>query len=301
MVRENPLLKRALLIGVLLALFGVTVCWLRPCALALAHVELGGRALDAALAPVFADRLAPAQVVDGALLQEGMAHLQKALLWDPDDVQARRLLARGYLSQGTPEAALAVLQEAVCIRPEALALHLELGDVYDALGQSKLALEAYEKGRIGSRSLPAAANCLKLAEANLQHPDYGGEKTITFWYRALDLDPTNLYVLTRLYDVHLALGDQAQVAQYAESLQALEPCEVSLPLDTRLAAYQGEALVSLVESGFWERDEVDALLACQQAQVTDTLSALMFEETLRVMLAQWPEDAALLSLAGTLE
>jgi len=28
---------------------------------------------------------------------------------------------------------------------------------------------------------------------------------------------------------------------------------------------------------------------------------LMFEETLRVMLAQWPEDAALLSLAGTLE
>ncbi len=126
------------LTGPALALVAMLGIWLGPYVLSVYHTEAGGRALDAALVPVFPDRLAPEQVRDAKALEAGIAHLHEASRRDPRNVQALRLLARAYLSQGNPQAALAVLQQALTVRPENPLLHLELGDVYDALGQSWL-------------------------------------------------------------------------------------------------------------------------------------------------------------------
>jgi len=84
---------------VALALVLVLSAWLGPCALSSYHLEAEGRALDAALEPVSLDWLAPEQIVDAERLEAGAAHLRQAVRWNPRNVQAMRLLARGYVTQ----------------------------------------------------------------------------------------------------------------------------------------------------------------------------------------------------------
>jgi len=266
--------------------------WLRPYALAVYHLEAGGQALETALAPVFPDRLAPEQVVDNARLKDGTSHLHAAVRWDPRNVQALRLLARVYLSQGRPEAALEVLQQALAIRPADPLLRLELGDVYDSLGQAEAAVQAYEAGGVGSRSLPLAVNYLKLAEAQMLWGS--GDYAIRLWRTALTYDPDNLHALYRLAEVHRDLGDEEHADAYEAELQHLEPCSVTVPLDVRMAQFQGEAMVALVDADIWERSKLLDIVSYQVERSADGTRGLMAERLLRTMLEQWPGDQDLL-------
>ena len=119
------------LVGVGLALVLALGVWLGPYALSLYYLEVGGRALDAALVPTVTDWLAPEQIVDAEKLETAVNHLHSALRWDPRSVQAMRLLARIHITQGQPKAAQEVLEQALAVRPENPLLYLELGDVYD--------------------------------------------------------------------------------------------------------------------------------------------------------------------------
>ncbi len=275
-----------------LALVLVLGFWLGPYALALYHLEAGGRALDVALVPVFPDRLAPEQVRDARALEAGIAHLHEASRRDPRNVQALRLLARAYLSQGNPQAALAVLQQALAVRPENPLLHLELGDVYDVLGESEAAVEAYETGRIGSRGVPLAANYLKLADVEAEAG--GGDAAITLWRKTLAVDPGNLYALHRLAEAHRAMGDERTAVLYEGRLQDSKPQSVTVPLDFRLADYQAQAMAALVNKGIWEHSLLLEVVSCQLERFADGVPALMLERELQVLLRQWPEDATLL-------
>lgn len=285
-------MKRLWWVGLVLASTVMLGIWLGPYALSVYHTEAGGRALDAALVPVFSDRLAPEQVISAERLQAGMAHLQEAYRQDPRNAQALRLLARAYLSQGNPQAALEALQQASAVRPENPLLRLELGDVYDALGRTEEAVQAYESGGVGSRGLPLAANYLKLADAKAQAG--GGDAAIILWRKALAVDPGNLYALHRLTEAHRAMGDESQAAAYGERLQNFELSSVAVPSDFRLAEYQAQAMAALTESRVWERDTLLNVVSYQVQQFFDSVPGLMTERELQKLLEQWPEDADLL-------
>lgn len=288
--------KIGVLVGLLL-LFGAGL-WLRPQALAAYHLHMGERMLERALRPVYPDRLAPEQVLDTVALEAGIRHLEAAIHWGVDDPHPFQFLARAYLSLGQPERALDGLQRALQIWPEEASLHLDLADIYDSLGYAEEAIREYERGGIGTRRLPLAANYLKLAEAQVE---YGGsdELAIRLWLRALQVDPDNLCALYGLYAVHRKIGDTIAAAQYQKQLQMMGP-NVPLPMDFRLVECQAQAMARLVEEGLWERGALLEVLSSRIWDVADELSARMVERELQALLTQWPEDPDLLFLSGEL-
>lgn len=277
----------------------VGAVWLGPYGLSLYHLEMGGQALAESLQTVFPDRLAPEQVIDARRLFTGVAHLQAAVRWDRRNVQARRLLARAYLSQGQSEAALDMLQSALDVRPANPLFHLELGDVYDSLGQTEQAIQAYEAGRIGSRRLPLAADYIKLADAHAQGG--GGDTAIALWRRALIVDPGNLYALYQLARIHRDMGDKKTARMYQDQLQHFELQSVNVPLDFRLAEYQAQAMAALVEDGWWERATLLDVISFQMWQFDQGVPGLMTRRVLQTLLERWPQDPALLSRLAELE
>jgi tetratricopeptide (TPR) repeat protein len=284
--------RRVVLAAAIVVLIGGLAWWLRPYALAAYHVEAGGRALEAALEPVFVDWLAPEQVMDAGRLDAAEAYLQTALRWQGESVQARRLLARVYLSTGRPEAALKVLKEAVELRPENPVFHLELGDAYNALGNTEAAIEAYEEGRVGSRAVPLATNTLKVAEEKALQGS--GDVAIELWQKTLEADPGNLYALYRLAGVHQELGDEKQAERYEERLRYFELESVEVPMDFRLAAFQGRAMAGLMEEGIWEREKLLNVISYQVWQFAEGVRGLMTERLLETVLERRPEDADVL-------
>lgn len=263
--------------------------WPGPYMLSVYNLESGGRALDAALVPVLPDRLAPEQVVDAGRLDSAIARLQRVSHLDPGNTQALRLLARAYLSLGKPEAALEALQQAATIRPASLVLQLELGDVYDSLGRTEEAVRAYEAGRVGSRGLPLAANYLKMAEVRAQHGS--GDVAIALWRKTLGVDPGNLYALVRLAEIHRQLRDTETTVVYEERLRDFDAESVVVPLDPRLAEYQAQAMIALVDSGLWDRETLIDVISYQVQQFAEGMNGLMVEHILQVLLRQWPQDA----------
>jgi tetratricopeptide (TPR) repeat protein len=272
---------------------------LGPYALSVYHLEAGGEALEQSLVTVFPDRLAPEQIVNGPKLEDGAAHLRAAIRWDSRNIQAQRLLARVYLSQGQSEVALEILQSALAARPTDLLLSLELGDVYDSLGQTTEAIQAYEAGRVGSRRTPLTADYLKLADAHAE--EGGGDTAITLWRRALGTDPGNLYALYRLAKVHREMGDVKTARVYERQLQHFEPRSVAIPLDFRLAVYQGRAMAALVDEGLWERTTLRNVVSGQVEQFADGVPGLMTERVLQTLLERWPQDSDLLARQAELE
>ncbi len=271
--------------------------WLRPYILSTYYLEKGGKLLEASLIPVYPDRLAPEQMVDSAKFQAGVTCLQQAVRWDPRNVQAMRLLARAYLSSGQREAALQILQEALTVRPEYPLLHLELGDVYDNLGYTEDAYYEYLKGGIGSRLLPLMANYLKMADTQIETGS--GEVAIHMWYKVLEIEPGNLYALSRLRWIHSRMGDEQQAAIFEQQLRSIDPQTVAVPLDFRLAEYQALAMISLVEDGVWERERVLRVVS-NQVQQSDGLNGLMTERVLQVLLNRWPDDQELIGYSDEL-
>ncbi len=297
--KRHHIIKEAGVPALILALVLMLGLGLGPYLLSLYHLDAGGQALEMALVRVFSDRLAPEQVVDAEKLRAGAAHLQEALRLDPRNVQARRLLARVYLSQGQPEAALEILQSALAARPSNPQISLELGDVYDTLGQTQEAIQAYEAGHIGSRRLPLAANYLKLAEVAAEQGS--GDVAIELWRRAIKADPGNLYALYQLTKIHRDMGDKKTARMYQEQLKSFELQSVNIPLDFRMAEYHGQAMGGLVDDGLWERATLLSVVSYQVRQFADGVPGLMTERVLQTLLERWPQDSDLLARQAELE
>ena len=269
-----------------------------PYAASIYHLEVGGRALDRALRPVFPDRLAPEQIVDGPQLETAVEHLETAIRHDPTSTQPRRLLARAYLSLGEEEKALVALQQVVKERPDNPLFHLELADVYDVMGQVSQAIREYERGRIGSRVEPLVANYLKEAEALVEQNNE--HVAIELWNDVLDLDPNNLYALVRLAEAYARLEDEGQFRAYEKQLVDFAPGDAKIPLDFRLAAYQGRAMVELVEGGYWDREKALEVVESELSEVEGEVSVLMARRVLETMLDSWPDDGEVQELLETL-
>ncbi|UCC65161.1 MAG: tetratricopeptide repeat protein [Anaerolineae bacterium] len=84
------------------------------------HVEAAGR-----------------EIVDPELethdLQPALAHLQKAIKWEPNNAQAYRLLGKVYRAQGDWPAAIEALTRYTELRPDNPLGHLELAGIYEAV------------------------------------------------------------------------------------------------------------------------------------------------------------------------
>ncbi len=65
-------------------------------------------------------------------------------------------LARAYLLQDRLDEALAVAQEAETLRPDALVILLQVGDIYRAMGKTDEALAAYDRAAAGGRVVARA-------------------------------------------------------------------------------------------------------------------------------------------------
>jgi len=279
--------------GAALLVVGVMAgVWLRPALLSMYHVARGARALDTALVPVFAGRLAPEQIVDGPLLESGIASLHQALVYTPTRIHVRRLLARAYVSQGQLEAALALLEEVTATDPVPPMVYLEIGDLYDLQGDSEHAVAYYERGRVGTRVVPLTANYLKLAQAYLEEGD--GHSAIRTWQAVLRINPDNLYALMQLIAMHQELGDEATAASYTRRAQQFAAAAAEVQQDFRLAEYQGEAMAALVEQGIWDRAMLLNLVSYQVWHYNEGVESLMTARVLETVLSHWPDDPDLL-------
>lgn len=165
--------------------------------------------------------------------------------------------------------------------------------MYDSLGQTEAAIEAYEAGGVGSRSVPLAANYLKLANAKAQAG--GGDVAIELWRKAETVNPDNLYALYRLAQVHREMKDHERAAEYEEQLRSWDPEEIENPLDLRLAEYRGRAMAGLVDNGIWEREKTLSVLSYQVEQFGEGMEGLMTKRVIQTLLHLWPKDPDLLS------
>jgi tetratricopeptide (TPR) repeat protein len=143
------------------------------------------------------------------------------------------------------------------------------------------------------------ADYLKLADAHAE--EGGGDTAITLWRRALGTDPGNLYALYRLAKVHREMGDVKTARVYEKQLQHFEPRSVAIPLDFRLAVYQGRAMAALVDDGLWERATLRNVVSGQVEQFADGVPGLMTERVLQTLLERWPQDSDLLARQAELE
>jgi len=276
------------LAGLALGLAGAAaILWIRPWMMAIYHTEIGAREIEAALRPVFPDRLAPEHVQDPMRLARGLAHLQAALAWDPRHLAARRLLARAYAAQNRPAEAEAALRPALEAFPGHPLVALELGDLADMRGDAETAVRFYEQGRVGDRGIPLAVNYLKLAEAvQAENLDLAAR----FWARALDVDPGNLFAAYQLWRFHRHLGDVTGAEEIAAQLRRFEPKAVAVraDLDFRWPRYQAQAMARLVEEGLWTWGTLERVVAAQVARFAEGLEGLMVERLLQELAARRP-------------
>lgn len=92
------------------------------------HLEVGGRGFDN---PKFL----------AYNPQPTLAHLQKAIEWQPDSAQAYRLLGKAYQAQGNWTAAVEALTRYIELRPHNPLGHLELAGLYEAIETEMAAME----------------------------------------------------------------------------------------------------------------------------------------------------------------
>ncbi|WP_322798542.1 tetratricopeptide repeat protein [Thermoflexus sp.] len=264
--------------------------WLWPYGWAIYHTERGMALIAQALRPVFSNRLAPEHVLDPEQLNRGIAHLHAALEWDPHHRSARMGLARAYAAQNRPELAMKALAPALEQYPRNPLFWLAWGDLHDMQGNTEAAIQAYERGYVGSRAVPLVANYLKLADAHASQGN--GEQAIRLWQRVLQLDPGNLYALYQLWRFQRMMGDTTAVAERMAQLRAFreESIRVPVDLDFRLARFQGIAMARLVEEGIWEAAVLERVVRAQAARFSAGLEGLMTEQLLRTLHQRRPGD-----------
>jgi tetratricopeptide (TPR) repeat protein len=297
-VRTLASVKYILWLAVAVSLLTGACLWLYPCVLSTYYLEAGGRRLDASLLDVGPDSSGPAPVADQPRLDSAVDLLGRSLEQDPKNVQALRLLARALRSKGQLGAAEEALLRAREIRPRSRALSLELGDVYDSLGDAKAAVAAYEAGQVGSRDGPLAANYTKLADAQLAAGS--GDLAIELWRRILDIRPGNPYALQKLLEIHRQMGDYVHAVQFARELEAPWLEDPSSEVDPRMWEYQWEAACSLIANGDWSRQRLhDVAAYYARGGRRGNIDALS-EATLEALAQKWPEDPLLVFYLGDL-
>jgi len=118
--------------------------------------------------------------------------LRGAVALDSENGQAHRELGKILLLQGDFENALDELTVAEAFQPRNSLIHLEIGSIYDEVGEPSKATEEYEKAGYGPKWDSAVVNYVVLAEEHLTSGDLG--LAVQTLRQALRADSDNLYV-----------------------------------------------------------------------------------------------------------
>lgn len=213
-----------------------------------------------------------------------VADLERAVVWEPRNVQARRKLAQVHLKQDQPQAALDALRPALDIRPPNTMVSLELVAPYVAVDQPDAAIHVYESAAVDWPSRAAAVAYLQQAEASELL------SAAELWRKALSIDTGNLYALLRLWQTASAAGDEDAAGDYEERLRHFDLQSVRVPSDLRLAEFQARGMGEAVEAGIWTRETLLSVVSYQVWRFADGDAAVSVDLLLRSLLARWPDD-----------
>src|SRR6476660_3784905 len=189
------------------------------------------------------ERLAQLFVGDG-FLTKAIAVYKRIAKLAPEEIRPLEKLADLYVQQGVmsearplflqlaeihlksnrqPEA-VSLLKKLLMAEPDNLRIQIRLADLYQAMGQSREAVEAYVSAAQRALARGDQAECEKLAD------------------KAIKLDPHNLAALIVKARVHSTQGNFAQAAELLEKVPDLEK-----------GGEQTELLLDLyVKSGKWD-------------------------------------------------
>src|SRR5438046_8071717 len=189
------------------------------------------------------ERLAQIFVGDG-FLTKAIAVYKRIAKLAPEEIRPLEKLADLYVQQGVmsearplflqlaeihlknnrqPEA-VALLKKLLAAEPDNLRIQIRLADLYQAMGQTKEAVEAYISAAQRALARGDQAECEKLAD------------------KAIKLDPRNLAASIVRARVHSTQGNFAQAAELLEQVPDLEK-----------GGEQTELLLDLyVKSGKWD-------------------------------------------------
>jgi len=147
--------------------------------------------------------------------EEAVAIYEKAIEAHPDLLSAYRLLANSHAGAGDADAAAATLEGALQhAQPrQAAAMQLRLGELRQTLGQTELAIAAYQAAADEPALAPAALNNMAYLIVNEQGVAQGA---LVLAQRALALGGERPETLDTLGWIHLQIGDIAQALSYLE-------------------------------------------------------------------------------------
>jgi len=231
-------------------------------------------------------------------LREAQSHLREAIALEPDveSLPARHALAQSYEAQRSTEAALAEYLEMLRLEPQNLGLLNHVGQLHFLAGQWEQARERFQAAKALAPSDPTANHWLALYAE--RQGDYAQAAGYLKASSALGEDPAaNLrlsYYLT-------------QAGRLKEAVSVLEGAGARWPKNDQLAYF-----LALGYDDLKQHDRAIKLLRRVLALKPDSrearyqLAALLektdrieeAESEFRLLLAQKPEDAAILNYLG---
>jgi predicted O-linked N-acetylglucosamine transferase (SPINDLY family) len=209
-------------------------------------------------------------------LSQARTRCEEALAGDADDVDALHLRARISLQERHPAAALADLDRALALRPEAGALLIARGNALCGLDRLEEALSVY---RHAQRLLPQDAEPA-LNEGHALILLHRPEEALGCYERAIALSP-----------------DYAKAHQYrSDTLRALKRPEEALAACARALAIEPDCIAALTARGhaLYELGRnAEALAAYEQALRLDASCAEALSACARILLPSGKPEAAI--------
>ena len=191
---------------------------------------------------------------------EALRQISIALQQQPDDDNTQRTVCRLALSDGKPADALAHIQKAIALRPNFGLNYKLLGDVYEALGRPRDALDAYAKATTTDLTDPiyfiAYAEALKRSKKL--------DQAAIAYQAALSLAPGNLITRYNYGNILLDLNKPADAITQYQFILKYQPEEHNGPIWHNLAfAYSQIGQQSMAIEAENRGNQIDAANAAQ--------------------------------------
>jgi len=168
-------------------------------------------------------------------LEDAKASLGRALVANPVDIQARRMLVRPQLDTGRVEEAVALLVEGQRLHPEQPDFTLTLARLKAETGDNAGAIQLLEEGRAAARDEPQYHALLAALLVRAQRHD----EAVQHYLVALRNDPANARWLLGVGVALEATGNNADAAE------AYRRAEGTSRLSSEMATFVSERLAQL--------------------------------------------------------
>lgn len=201
---------------------------------------------------------------------------QRALNFAPNDPLIRWQKARVELSLNNNNRAAQLLGPLLPYAPQEPLLLVDLLQTLVATDQSSYAIDLYEANQ-PLPSSPLISDTMALAYT------IQGQ-----WATALTLRPTDLYLLSKRWQQQQTLGNFDQLNKLREKLVYFSAAALE-PANTHVLQFIDEAIISLLATGIWQRDEAVYSIAYLLWRHHNSPE---IEELVQEFYTHYPDDSA---------